>query len=80
MTVAELLKADTSKMSLSDMIAKVGDSVLEDEDGLYQLRKRHEADSSIPMEEDDFGNGERNGIHESFPEITKSLNDVLERE
>ena len=78
MSIEDLMKTDTSKLSLSDMIAKVDGDVLNRPADVYRLRKRHEEDSGIPMEEDDFGIREKDGIHGAFPEVVKSLNDVLE--
>lgn len=80
MNIEDLLKTDTSELSLSDMIAKVGGNVLDRPDDVYRLRKRHENDSGIQMEEDDFGIREKDGIHGAFPEIVKSLNDIIEKD
>lgn len=77
MSIDELLKTDTSGMSLSEMISKIGDSILANPNALYLLRKRHESDSGIPMEEDDFGIKEHDMIHGAFKEIEKSLTDAL---
>ena len=70
-----LLEGDTSEMTLSDMIDKVGGDVLSYPDQVYRLRRRHEEDTDEPMEEDDFGRSESRIGEQMFPGISERLSE-----
>lgn len=73
MKLDELLAKDTNGMSLSQMIDAV-DGAMDDENVILAIRKRHEEDTGIPMEEDDLGKLFSVKMEMAFPEITTRLN------
>lgn len=74
MKLDELLAKDTNGMSLSQMIDAV-DGAMDDENVILAIRKRHEEDTGIPMEEDDLGKLFSVKMEMAFPEITTRLNE-----
>ena len=62
MTADEILKLDTEKMSLNKMVGMLDSNITRDPalfgEEVYKLRRRHEIDTGIPMEEDCFGEQE----------------------
>jgi len=74
MKLDELLAKDTNGMSLSQMIDAV-DGAMDDENVILAIRKRHEEDTGIPMEEDDLGKLFSVKMEMAFPGITIRLNE-----
>ena len=70
MTADEILKLDTEKLSLKEMVDMLDDSITKDPmsfgEAVYRLRRRHEIDSGIPMEEDYFGEQEAEMVRGLF--------------
>ena len=62
MTAEQILELDTEAMSLQEMVAKLDHSITKDPmafgEAVYLLRRQHEIDTGIPMEEDYFGEQE----------------------
>ena len=62
MTADEILKLDTEKMSLNKMVGMLDSNITRNPalfgEEVYKLRRRHEIDTGIPMEEDCFGEQE----------------------
>ena len=59
MTADEILKTDTSKKSLCELVNLLDGEIFDDPDRfgdeVYKLRRRKEAETGVPMEEDAFG-------------------------
>lgn len=72
-TVDEILAHDTSALSLAEMIEMLDD--VSDQNAIFRLRKRHEIDSGIPMEEDEFGEGEASLFSDALASINEKLED-----
>ncbi|MBQ3290189.1 MAG: hypothetical protein IJH50_12335 [Kiritimatiellae bacterium] len=77
MTLEEILKQDTSDKSLTELIEMLDSDEVDNEHAILQLRLRHEEDTGIPMEEDDFGIQFQMRMHSlaerMFPRIVKRL-------
>ncbi len=72
-TVEEILKMDTSKMSLDEMVSMLSSSGKKFADDVLKLRLRHEEDTGVPMEEDDMSEAENEVLGEQFKSITDRL-------
>lgn len=59
MTADEILKTDTSKKSLNELVNMLDSEIFDDPERfgeeVYKLRVRKEEETGIPMEEDAFG-------------------------
>ena len=72
-TVEEILKMDTSKMSLDEMVSMLSSSGKTFADDVLKLRLRHEEDTGVPMEEDEMSEAENEVLGEQFKSITDRL-------
>ena len=59
MTADEILKTDTSKKSLNELVNMLDSEIFDDPelfgDEVLKLRRRKEDETGVPMEEDAFG-------------------------
>ena len=59
MTADEILKTDTTKKSLNELVNLLDEAIFDDPgrfgEEVYKLRRRKEEETGVPMEEDAFG-------------------------
>lgn len=85
MTADEILKTDTTKKNLCALVDMLDSEIFDDPDRfgdeVLKLRKRKEAETGIPMEEDAFGQQEaelmRNAPQSVLDALAAADNDGL---
>lgn len=82
MTADEILKTDTSKKSLNELVNMLDSEIFDDPelfgDEVLKLRRRKEDETGVPMEEDAFGVQEAELMRNAPQSVLDALSDAGE--
>lgn len=82
MTADEILKTDTSKKSLNELVNMLDSEIFDDPelfgDEVLKLRRRKEDETGVPMEEDAFGVQEAELMRNAPQSVLDALADAGE--